>query len=352
MSEIKKSGSKRIDSFQALRGIAFLGIAASHCSIALLGPWSVSIFFVLSGFVLMYSYQNRDINCGLKDNFLFSIKRIEKLYPLYFISTVVMIILNHQYSANIIATNLLLIQSWFPKSGYFYSLNGVAWFYSDMLFIYFMFPLIKKAIDKYKSKKNAYTIMLAVTLAVSAVSIVLKITDPQVTFSDSLVRWLTYILPVSRLADFVVGCNLCYLVLNSDKELSKIKATLLEILAVLLLVGIQLVYYKNAMNDSTDFFPYFYIPNSALVVYLFYKKQGFITKLCTNKLLVYIGNLSGITYLVHIPVKALLYNVFPFSLPGKLHDLTIFVLSIVITIAISEIYNRLSGMISKKIHNK
>jgi len=53
------SKRKQIDSLQALRGLAFLGIFLFHTNIPCFGgagAWGVSVFFILSGFVMVYSY--------------------------------------------------------------------------------------------------------------------------------------------------------------------------------------------------------------------------------------------------------------------------------------------------------
>lgn len=53
---------KKIDGLQGLRAVAFIAIFISHTSVgnySKLGAWGVSIFLVLSGFVMVYSYWNK-----------------------------------------------------------------------------------------------------------------------------------------------------------------------------------------------------------------------------------------------------------------------------------------------------
>ena len=62
-----------------------------------------------------------------------------------------------------IVFNILLIQSWIPFSDVNTSLNGVTWFLSTMSFLYFIFPFIKKAIEK---KKTVFLIICPVLIII------------------------------------------------------------------------------------------------------------------------------------------------------------------------------------------
>ena len=83
----------RIDSLQAVRALAFLGIFLSHSDITAFssgGAWGVSVFLILSGFLMYYSYygDNRVQNLGLKYSIRFGISKIKKLYPLHIVTMI------------------------------------------------------------------------------------------------------------------------------------------------------------------------------------------------------------------------------------------------------------------------
>ena len=62
---------ERCDSIQGLRAIAFIAIFISHVgfnNLGVLGAWGVSVFFVMSGFLMMNNYikKNKNPEFGFK----------------------------------------------------------------------------------------------------------------------------------------------------------------------------------------------------------------------------------------------------------------------------------------------
>ena len=69
----------KIENIQVLRFIAAFSVMMVHLPVFEFGAWGVDIFFVISGFIMMYitEYNNK--------NFL--IKRIIRIVPLYWLLT-------------------------------------------------------------------------------------------------------------------------------------------------------------------------------------------------------------------------------------------------------------------------
>lgn len=343
----EKGLTKKIDSLQALRCIAFLGVASSHCGLSLLGAWSVSVFFVLSGFLMMHAYQNRPLECSLKNNLLFALKKIKKLYPLYLITTIAMIVIQHSFNTKVILIDLFLVQSWFPKEDIYYSYNGVAWFCSDMLFIYFMFPVVQKVIGKFKHKKSAIITILTIVAVLSVLTVSFRLCKN--LYGSMNTTWLIYVFPISRLWDFVAGCCLYYIYANSKNDLSKINATFWEIIAIIFLAVSQLLYYYNAKHESGDYLIYFYLPSAISCVYLFTIKRGVFTKLLCNKIFIFIGNFSGYAFLLHRPVMEFLYKYVSLNgIPHRLLDIIVFSISVIISIGLAVLYQKTNEAIQKR----
>ena len=157
--------SKRIDSLQIVRAIAFFGIYLYHAIRRIpgkgmvyrffsqgLGPWGVSVFFVLSGFLMTYSYWNREPDRSLKGMALFAVHKIKKLYPLHLIMLFWGVVFSYLKHGSVkgsffkLLVSIPLIQTWFPKN--YQAINNVAWYLSVCLFLYFMFPCLLPVVKK------------------------------------------------------------------------------------------------------------------------------------------------------------------------------------------------------------
>lgn len=166
----------KLESIQALRGIAFLGIFLLHAQFFI--EWaglSVSVFFVLSGFLLIYLHGCYDSEKRIlfKDSLKYAICKIKPLYPLHIITMLMMLalsIVKYVYHGENIwkyllliaeaVLNIFLVQTWFPFNEVVYSLNGVAWYLAVCVFLYFMYPYISRWISD-KKKRTLFDVLCA-----------------------------------------------------------------------------------------------------------------------------------------------------------------------------------------------
>ena len=167
---------KRIESLQIVRALACIGIFASHSEIKWLegfGPWGVSIFLVLSGFLMVYNHldDNENTNYSILNAIKYGLSKIKKLYPLYVISMTFMVPFllvgadrfSIAHASLIWVLNLGLIQEWVPLS--FRSPNAPGWFLDAILLSYIVFPLVMKKIGGVHKKEgyshNDYFVSIA-----------------------------------------------------------------------------------------------------------------------------------------------------------------------------------------------
>ena len=307
----------QIKSLQALRALAFIGIFLCHADVNI--NWSalgVSIFFVLSGFLMVYQYEGKELSVGIKDNLLFSWKKISKLYPLHIVMMVLSVLRilllylkngvglkKYIFLFGKIFLNITLLQTWVPHHDINVSINGVAWYLSVALFLYFLFPYLKKWINKI----NLKTVSLVCILLLLC-EILLCI--PMIRFfglDNPVYIWFMYCFPVFRIGDFFVGCCLgkWYLDYIEDKSIPVSVATIGEIL--LFVISVFIVVWakteqQNIMLQALQNWTTIYIPIAALWVLAFSKKQGMLSKVLTNKITLYLGNISSYLFLIHLVI--------------------------------------------------
>ncbi len=312
---------RRIDSLEALRCLAFLGIFVSHCgynSLSRLGPLGVCLFYVLSGFVMTYSYIDSDRvpQSSVKNNLCFAWGKIKKLYPLHIVTMLLIIPLliyqNISFCEHLFFTKLMikvfidifLLKAWFPTEGIYFYLNGVAWYLSVSVLLYFAFPWIIARIRKLKSRQQAIRMSILLILLQALIPASLSHVPIAAISGSRFLVWLPYIFPVSRLVDFVVGCNLCYIYLkrvekDSDGEKKPIIFTTLEIIAFALIFCAYILYSNPTIMSNNLHHVTIWILPVSLTIYLFALNRGFVSKLLVGRFSMYIARLSAYTFLIH-----------------------------------------------------
>ena len=296
-----------IFSLQALRALAFAGILTYHCGLLPLGAWGVSIFFILSGFVIMLRYHEKEIACSLRSNLCFAFKCIRKIYPLHIFMTVVVIIRDYIQFGVIdmnmpkLIANLLLLSSWFPKSMGLNCYNGVAWFLSSILFSYFMFPVFVKIFKRDKPINP-----VAIVLFILGLQGLLLLLYNFLNVEKDFLIWLSYENPVFRAGDFLIGMAL-FSIYSCQRERSTYINKNLGI-ACLLLLGVtcllDLTYFRPHQIDAFRK-TLLYSPTAIMFVYLFAFSELWLSRLLTTKTMVYLGNMSGLYFLIH---QFMIYN--------------------------------------------
>src|SRR5690606_26181853 len=107
------------------------------------GYLMVELFFILSGFVLALSYDRKWGGTISKIDYKqFMMKRFNRVYPLYFFSTIVyFFVFNFDKikSPEILIANFLFLELWFPKE---FTLNNVSWSLCTEWFLYLIFPFM------------------------------------------------------------------------------------------------------------------------------------------------------------------------------------------------------------------
>ncbi|WP_228976950.1 acyltransferase [Streptomyces sp. DH12] len=203
------SGRDRLPSLTGLRFWAALVVVLYHLS-RQVGevPWvsaatwygrsGVTFFFVLSGFVLAWTYDGRRVPARV-----FLWRRFARIWPLLAVTTALSVAayaaLGTDVSLRAVAATLLLANAWLPDPDLLRGGNPAAWSLSDEAWFYLLFPLLV-ALPWLRSARGRLGVALAVCAALPAVWLCgAVIADPAVR------SWALGYFPVTRTLQFLLG---------------------------------------------------------------------------------------------------------------------------------------------------
>ncbi len=361
--------NKKSDSLQALRAVACLRVFINHCYIGDNGPWPVSIFIVMSGFLLTSGRLAKGraaLSLSPLECLRFAWGKVRKLYPLYIITLLPILALDifNAVSSSSgfgviikeLVLSVLLIQSWSPAHSM--AFNGVAWYLSTTFFLYFCFPYIMRCVSKYHEKKSAYIAIALLFAGEAAVSCLAPALPRIVPFlfssvaDDDFVTWFTYIFPVFRLFDFSLGCNLGYIFVSRNKEEKKSVITAIDISTVAFFALSVVIYRLTDKLPGSDAYKQTLIfsPFAMLCVYCFALGKGILPKLLTYKITVRFGDISSSFFLIHQDVIRILFMLSGYTaLSFTAVKALLIPISFVLTILAAEIYGRIALIYKKKL---
>ena len=325
----KQNNSETIQ-LQFLRFCAFLLVFLYHSTLQP-ADWmpgaggagcAVSLFFILSGAVAGISSFDREIQFSVRSIVGLIIKKLKKIYPLYFVTVLLTIsrtciptcVSNHDLVTPAsdlmqLLRSLLLIQSWHSTD--YYSFNGVGWFLSTLFFLYlFQLPLLA-CCSKIKKHKNSSVFFSAIIVIVFLLNLLygflLRNTNTE--------YWL-YIFPPSRMGEYVIGICLSYLAIPVKRQLSechncRLLLSAAELLSLVLWVFSMYMPIPEWQAKTIHWI----VPNSILLI-VFILGKGVLTDIFRFKPLVILGNISFECYLLH---QIVIHDYFINSGVGLIH---------------------------------
>ena len=343
-----------IRSLQSLRGIFAILIFLTHYEVGedvILpagGDCGVAFFVILSGFVLSAGYSDT-INSGKFRMKLFLQKRLRKIYPLHLFCFAWAVLLYHYFSPITASFNLLLLQSWVPRSDFFFSYNAVSWFLSDVLFFYLLFPTLVVKVVRTVSGISLFAILVLAYIAALT------------QIPHDYLNAICYINPAVRLLDFVIGMLLWKVC--SSRPFVSLKDRLsgwrygfavcsfLELFVVTALITC-IIEYKN-IPECYGLAVYWW-PVMVTIILVFTLtdiRTGLISKLLQTKLLMGFGSVSLGFYLVHVLTIHSMKALFE-KLGCNFSVLAEFMLIFTIAAILGVLYNRFDGRMLSKQHGK
>lgn len=267
---------KTLPALDGVRVLATMGIFLFHSGFLLNGTFPVTLFFMLSGFMMYYTKRD-DIHP------MTGIMKMRKMYPLHLLTFLISIIvwqpwrkytLSFLLKAGIL--HLTLLQAWFPK--YTFTYNGLAWYLSITLFLYVIsYPLILLT-RRIKKPLPAILLLLVIITAIN-------------WYGGGVDSGL-YTNPIYRILDFLLGMVIAKYYLDND-NLTEKSASFLE----LALIPWFLVQY--GVSFVLGYTPGYYSALFTVLLYVFAVGKGCISKILSLPLFHRLAKYSFEFYMIH-----------------------------------------------------
>lgn len=256
------------------------------------GYIGVSFFFILSGFVLGYSYHDKILGGQIKFG-QFWLARFARIYPLHLLTLLIAIPLSFKGDSTEWITrfvlNIFLIQSFVPSSDIYFYFNSVSWSISDEWFFYLMFPFLVFLMLRRKYLKFLPLLILLIPLSL----LLVKETYHEKYF---------YINPLLRIGDFIIG-KMLYRVYRKRKDIEILNnrkvANMAEIGSLVMLT--VFFYYHEHIPQGFRYSCYYW-PPMIVLIYTFAYAKGFISDMLSNRTMVFLGEISFGFYMIHMLV--------------------------------------------------
>lgn len=312
--------SPRLEGLTTLRFLAAFHVILFHLKVQGIvtgGPWwyqnfagigyiGVNFFFVLSGFILVYTYSKSDL-----DPKRFWRARFARIYPAYILSLAVtasgfVYALQHlslpffawsqRHVLLAVLATLFLLQAWIPQGALTW--NPVCWSLSVEAFFYSLFPFLLRRTRAYSDRKLLLGIA-AFSLLSLAISIAYLVFHPdgadKINSTEVTLFWknLLSFNPIARLPEFVVGMLTGRLFLAGNRNPRRGSVCVLAGTATIVLITGLASTIPNPLISAG-----FLSPAFAAIIFGVAQQPGW-THFLTFRPLVLLGEASYSLYLLH-----------------------------------------------------
>ena len=274
---------KKLQSLQGLRALATIGIFLFHSGFLLQGTFPVTLFFMLSGFMMYYTKHDLDdYEDFFSWNKLYVWKKIKQFYPLHFLTFIMACIIGRVWLKPLKETiiggvlNLLLINSFVPD--YALVFNGVSWFLGITIFLYLIAFFLLKLTKRAHNTKQHIMITLVV---ITAINLYHRFFQPLYLYTN----------PLYRILDFWLGILIAKLYMESDHDIKDANAMEYGLIVVFIIQYFAGLFLKPN--------PGYYSILFTAAIYTFAIGKGRISQLLSLQTLDRIAGISFEFYMIH-----------------------------------------------------
>ncbi|WP_110961478.1 acyltransferase [Acidovorax sp. ST3] len=321
----------RVEQLTGLRFFAALGVLLCHFYVLTphlgpkflfdLGGHGVTLFFVLSGFVLTWRYDAPDQAIGLTkvsavpqiDLGAFAAVRFARIAPVYWLTLTMVLVAYGVFGTGVamstrppstaeglggLVLNALALQAWAPSEHVQQFWNAPGWSISAEMFFYFCFPWLLR-LRWLSGSIRSFVLAMAIFSAFLGLYLwILQVSGHW----DAMGLAFAARLPVLGLWPFVMGI-LCCRLLRHSRHMRPHQGAL-TLLAVTLLIAVAWAIDKWAPREAPHLAlllasHLLYVPLFAFLIVSLVLDSGPIAQWLSSPLLVLLGNSSYALYLLH-----------------------------------------------------
>jgi peptidoglycan/LPS O-acetylase OafA/YrhL len=383
-----------IPALTGLRFVAAFSVLIAHGSAATLAdhetPYGViywirqasgfgmTLFFVLSGFVIHYNYARLVTAAGAKGIGAYLWARFARLYPLFLLMMLIYVLVSSRHvdywsghperidsTLRALPYFLLSMQSWFyvviDGNSLIDAIGGaspITWSISTEWFFYFLYLALAWFILWARTPAATFIVIVlwcAVWTMIAAglynrtapinswaVAHFGPVADMGERQQDSFVRWLLYFSPYLRLGEFVLGS----LVAQLYVQIRKAKVSTLEnsagaaafVVAAASVVCLTYIEYSPDVGTTIlreTNMNFALAPSAALLIFCAARYRGGIFSLLERRPVIALGEASYSIYLVHLVVLTAAARLLAPAGHGILLDLTELIALIAVILLLS-----------------
>lgn len=274
------------------------------------GWLGVSYFFILSGFIMVWSARDNDT---VGD---FYLRRFAKIYPTHCLTWAIAFIIGAMsiYQYKLWSSNLLLLNTWVDDVHYFFVGNRPSWSLCIEAMFYLSFPFLFRVMKTIPEKFDLPGLIIVTAASLLVQTYIYIWVEPDKMMGAFPISqqhfWVSYIFPPSRIFEFLAGMFAARLLMNG-RMLVLTKTASFTLLAATY-IGSMYIPYQFSMSVV------FIIPVCLLIVSIAGDDLKYRNTLLNSKTSVWLGEISYSFYMVHFLVLFYFLNLTAgrkFSLP-------------------------------------
>lgn len=278
------------------------------------GPIAVSYFFVLSGFIMAVAYYQP--NAQPFNQWRYWLARFARIYPVYLLALVLMILANLKTDGRDPASvilSLTMLQAWIP--GYAMVLNSPGWSLSVEALFYLSFPLLLYFV-RTNGLKPLAILTLALWIGTQCLQIILH--NSASYEPKGILHQFIYYHPLMHLSTFMLGLVVGMAFCDGKFRSLNQRWNGLAIIALTVLAVFLLAYegqFEQYLGFLVDYNNGLIAPVFLAIIVLLAVNTGWTKQLMSIPFLVLLGEASYSLYILQRPAYGIYDRVLGHWLP-------------------------------------